>query len=198
VSDPSEGDGDPDEVPSEGSPDADEAERGTEKTEEPDLGEDDLAELDPDVVEKVAEETAGDDEGSDSGDGEDDARGDEGNSKGTSEGESGPFATSGEHTVGGIYCNALGAVATGTREKWGSGVDGDREEAIEEYASLAESLGLEGYVNEWYEQQGGTPEMSPGQGMVAMTGMFAVLVLMEDETMMDSAMDGGALAEVVA
>ena len=122
----------------------------------------------------------------------------EGSSEGASEGESAPFATSGEHTVGGIYCNALGAVATGTREKRGSGVDGDREDAIEEYASLAESLGLEGYVNEWYEQQGGTPEMSPGQGMVAMTGMFAVMVLMEDEAMMDSAMDGGALAEVMA
>jgi len=195
VSDP---DDTPDEEPSEESPEIDEVEQGTEKTEGPDIGEDDLAELDPDVVEKVAEETTGGDEGSESGDGEDDGEGAEGSSEGENEGASGPFATSGEHTVGGIYCNALGAVATGTREKWGSGVDEDREEAIEEYASLAQSLDLDAYVNEWYEQQGGTPEMSPGQGMVAMTGLFAVMVLFEDEAMMDSAMDGGALAEVVA
>jgi len=72
---------------------------------------------------------------------------------------------------------------------------------IDEYADLAKELDLDEYMDQWYrENLSGSSELGPGQGLVAMTSLFAVMVLVEDTEMLDGAIDsiGGATAEVEA
>ncbi|MFA9501550.1 hypothetical protein ACERIM_02090 [Natrinema sp. H-ect1] len=149
----------------------------------PELEEDAYAEVDPEIAEQVAAADAEDD-ADDAGDEVDvDDPADD------SDASDGADDSPNDLTPGHIYCKALGAGATIGQERMGSGVD-DRSESIEEYAALAKDLDLDDYFDQWYaENFGGDPDLGPGQGLVAFTSLFAVMVLVEDAEMLDGALD---------
>ncbi|DAC85266.1 hypothetical protein [Natrinema versiforme] len=150
---------------------------------EPELEEDSYADIDPEIAEKVA---AADAEDADGDDGSDDAV--DGGNDGDASDDAGDD-TPDNLSPGHIYCKALGAGATISQERMGSGVD-DRSAAIEDYAELAKDLDLDDYFDQWYaENIGGSDEISPGQGLVAFSSLFAVMVLVEDAEMLDGAID---------
>ncbi|ELY67707.1 hypothetical protein [Natrinema versiforme] len=147
---------------------------------EPELEEESYAEIDPEIAEQVA---AADTEEADGDDGADDA-GDAGDGS-----DGAADDTPDNLSPGHIYCKALGAGATISQERMGSGVD-DRSAAIEDYAELAKDLDLDDYFDQWYaENIGGSGEVSPGQGLIAFSSLFAVMVLVEDAEMLDGAID---------
>ncbi|WMT10374.1 hypothetical protein NP511_22855 (plasmid) [Natrinema thermotolerans] len=150
---------------------------------EPELEGDAYAEVDPEIAEQVAAADAEDNAG-DAGDEEDvDDPADD------PDAGDGADDSPNDLTPGHIYCRALGAGATLGQERMGSGVD-DRGDAIDEYAELAKHLDLDDYFDEWYaENWGGDPDLGPGQGLVAFTSLFAVMVLVEDAEMLDGAID---------
>jgi hypothetical protein len=155
---------------------------------EPDLSDEDYAEIDPDLAAKAAEATAEDvadavDDDEEPTDDKDDT---------TDDSVPDPSSKSGK-SPGTMYCRALGAAAYTARDRAGDGVDDDRKAVIDEYADLAEDLELDEYLDEWWEQNvGGADEMSPGQGLVAMTGMFAAMVVLEDPGIVDGALDAAS------
>jgi hypothetical protein len=151
-------------------PDGTDAEEGGE---EPDLDGDDYVEVPDEVAEEVAAETTA------STDDEDTDQDDDG---AETDNQADPL-TSGT-SVGDVYCNALGMGATLARDSRGSGVD-DRERQVDEYADMARQLDLDDFVNEWVEAHGGTDEMTPGQGIMVGTTMFAMAVLVEDPALAD-------------
>lgn len=158
-----------DDDPEEPAPDADDDGGG----DQPDLDGDDYVEVPDEVAEEIAAETTADDEEQD-----DDSEAEQtDDDSADSEGGTDPL-TSGT-SVGDVYCNALGMGATLARDSRGSGVD-DRERQVDEYADMARQLDLDDFVNEWVEAHGGTEEMSPGQGIMVGTTMFAMAVLVED------------------
>ncbi|OAQ52126.1 hypothetical protein HTG_14175 [Natrinema mahii] len=153
------------------------------------LEEDAYADIDPEIAEQVAEADAEDD---DEVDVDDPAEEPEDTDDSPSTGD--------RKTVGHVYCRALGAGAAISQDRMGSGVD-DRSAVIDEYADLAKELDLDEYMDQWYrENLSGSSELGPGQGLVAMTSLFAVMVLVEDTEMLDGAIDsiGGATAEAEA
>ncbi|WP_254763363.1 hypothetical protein [Natrinema marinum] len=158
---------------------------------EAELEEESYAEIDPEIAEQVA---AADSEDADGEDVDVDDPADEPN-------DTDERASTGDRkTVGHVYCRALGAGAAISQDRMGSGVD-DRSAVIDEYADLAKELDLDEYMDQWYrENLSGSSELGPGQGLVAMTSLFAVMVLVEDTEMLDGAIDSmsGATAEVEA
>ncbi|QCC57865.1 hypothetical protein NP511_04835 [Natrinema thermotolerans] len=154
------------------------------------LEEEAYAEIDPEIAEQVAEADAEDP--NDEVDVDDPAE--------EPDDDVGEAATGDRKTVGHVYCRALGAGAAISQDRMGSGVD-DRSAVIDEYADLAKELDLDEYMDQWYrENLSGSSELGPGQGLVAMTSLFAVMVLVEDTEMLDGAIDSmsGATAEVEA
>ncbi|WP_455448602.1 hypothetical protein [Natrinema thermotolerans] len=154
------------------------------------LEEEAYADIDPEIAEQVAEADAED--ADEEVDVDDPAEEQDDTSDTTSTGD--------RKTVGHVYCRALGAGAAISQDRMGSGVD-DRSAVIDEYADLAKELDLDEYMDQWYrENLSGSSELGPGQGLVAMTSLFAVMVLVEDTEMLDGAIDsiGGATAEVEA
>jgi hypothetical protein len=143
---------------------------------EPDLDGDDYVEVPDDVAEQVAAETAEDSDDPDDAD------------QATDDAEASDPLTSGT-SVGDIYCNALGMTATLARESRGSGVD-DRDRQVDEYADMARQLELDQFVNEWVDAHGGADDLSPGQGIMVGTSMFALAVLVEDPTLAEDLTDG--------
>ncbi|WP_049904676.1 hypothetical protein [Natrialba asiatica] len=154
------------------------------------LEEEAYADIDPEIAEQVAEADAEDPDKE--VDVDDPAEEQDGTDDSTSTGD--------RKTVGHVYCRALGAGAAISQDRMGSGVD-DRSAVIDEYADLAKELDLDEYMDQWYrENLSGSSELGPGQGLVAMTSLFAVMVLVEDTEMLDGAIDSmsGATAEVEA
>lgn len=146
----------------------------------PDLSDDDVATIPEEVVEQ-AEEAGGDDADSDADDGSD------------TEGSDDVPTTSPDarKSVGDVYVRAMGVTGAVARERAGEGLDGDREEIVDEYADLARELELDEYMDDWYaEHVGGDGEMSPGQGLVAMTGLFLAMVALDDPSMVSGALEG--------
>lgn len=156
------------------------------------LEEEAYAEIDPEIAEQVAAADTEEDTDSENVDVDDPADEPDNTSESTSTGD--------RKTVGHVYCRALGAGAAISQDRMGSGVD-DRSAVIDEYADLAKELDLDEYMDQWYrENLSGSSELGPGQGLVAMTSLFAVMVLVEDAEMLDGAIDsiGGATPEVEA
>lgn len=158
----------------------------------PDLDGDDYADVPEEMAAAVAEDTTPDD-----GDG--DASADDGGAAAADaddadagEGAQDPAdaLTSGTR-VGDVYCNALGMTATLARDRRGSGVD-DRERQVDEYADMARQLDLDDFVNEWAEAHGGADELTPGQGILLGTTMFALAVVIEDPQLADELGQGVA------
>ncbi|WP_336001444.1 hypothetical protein [Halorientalis halophila] len=127
-----------------------------------------------------------DDTGDDQDDEQDDA--DDAQEEGA-DGPSGLDPDGMQTSLGDVYCNALGMGAAISREKWGS-LEGDRSEAMEDYADLARQLELDAYVDEWLKQQGGIDQLGPGQAALLMSLMFPVLVCMDDPDLAQNAMEG--------
>ncbi|SES70513.1 hypothetical protein [Natrinema hispanicum] len=168
------------------------ADTGDEPKPEDALEEEAYAEIDPAIAEQVAAADTEDTDDDDGVDVDDPADEPDETTESTSTGD--------RKTVGHVYCRALGAGAAISQDRMGSGVD-DRSAVIDEYADLAKELDLDEYMDQWYrENLSGSSELGPGQGLVAMTSLFAVMVLVEDAEMLDGAIDsiGGATPEVEA
>lgn len=145
----------------------------------PDLADEDYVDVPEEMAEAVAAATSGDEQG-EGGDGEGSESSDE---QADEQQEGGPL-TSGT-SVGDVYCNALGMAATLARERKGSGVD-DREGQADEYADMARQIELDTFVNEWVEEHGAADHLSPGQGVLVGTAMFAMAVLIDDPELADA------------
>jgi hypothetical protein len=145
----------------------------------PDLEDDDLVDVDEDMAAAVAGESADQDETNQEGDDADEQ--DDAGDESPSPTETLTTGTS----VGDLYCNALGMGATLARETKGEGVD-DRDESMEEYGDLARQLELDQFVDEWVEQHGAADELTPAQGIAVGTGMFAMMVLVDDPTIAEN------------
>lgn len=156
-------------------PSSGESAGASEQADEPDLGDDDYVHVDPDMAAAVA----GEDEEDDQEDGDDSD--DDGGSSSKSATETLTTGTS----AGDIYCNALGMGAAVARESKGSGVP-DREAAMDEYGDLARQLDLDDFVNEWVREHGGADELTPGQGVMIGTAMFAMAVMIEDPAIVEN------------
>ncbi|ELZ07332.1 hypothetical protein [Natrialba aegyptia] len=164
--------------------------RDDDREDEESLEEDAYADIDPEIAEQVAE--------ADAEDADDEI--DVDNPAEEPEDTDDSPSTGDRKTVGHVYCRALGAGAAISQDRMGSGVD-DRSAVIDEYADLAKELDLDEYMDQWYrENLSGSSELGPGQGLVAMTSLFAVMVLVEDTEMLDGAIDSmsSATAEVEA
>jgi hypothetical protein len=160
------------ETPDDGDVDEEVDPAGPEDPEGPDLEDEDLVDVDDEMVEAAAEATTS----------SDDDQEDAGDQDGVDDGEESQSPTETLTTgtsVGDLYCNALGMGATVARQQKGSGVD-DREKQIEEYGDLARQLELDEFVDEWVKQHGAADELTPAQGIAIGTGMFAMMVLVED------------------
>lgn len=157
---------------------------GPDDPEGPDLGEDDMVDVDEEMAAAVAESTSSDDDERESTSND----GNESESSSTSSSESSPSPTETLTTgtsVGDMYCNALGMGATLARQRKGSGVE-DRDAAMDEYGDLARQMDLDKFVNEWVEEHGAADELTPGQGIAIGTGMFAMTVLVEDPQIVEN------------
>jgi hypothetical protein len=142
----------------------------------PDLDEDDMADIPDDVVEQVAE--ADQDDSDDAGD--DEATED---TPHTSDVPSDPENVS----LGDVYCNALGMGATMAKDKHGEEVQ-DFESTMDQYAMMARQCDLDKYVDQWAAQHGGA-EMTPAQGILVGTAMFAMSVAASDSELASNAME---------
>lgn len=174
MSDPDEEDTGADDQPKGG-----DAEGADDPEEQPDIDDEDLVDVSPEMAEQVAQETTSNDDQAEGGDGDGDDGGDDTSDDG---GESSPLTTG--TSVGDIYCNALGMSAAVARDRRGSGVD-DCEQAVDEYADMARQLELDQFVDEWVEAHSGVDELSPGQGIVVGTMMFSMMVMVEDPELVD-------------
>ena len=160
----------PDEAPEEGA-------EAPDSEEQPDLDDEDLVEIDPEMAEAVADE-------GDESDGSE-SEGDDSDTSAESETSDTTTTLTTGTSAGDIYCNALGMGAAVARESKGSGVE-DREAAIEEYGDLARQLDLDDFVNEWIREHGGADELTPGQGLAVGTAMFAMAVMVEDPAIVEN------------
>lgn len=148
----------------------------------PDLDDDDLVDVDEDMVAAVAGKSDDDEDESDVDDEQDTDR-DGGDNSGSSKSPTETLTTG--TSVGDMYCSALGMAAATARDSYGSGIN-DREAEIKSYADDARLIGLDDFVNEWMQEQGGIDELSPGQGIVIGTAMFAMGVMIEDPALAEN------------
>lgn len=95
-------------------------------------------------------------------------------------------------SVGTIYCNGLGMSAAVARARYGSAEDDDREKLVDEYASMAEELQIDEYVDQWLEEHGGVDQLSPGQAILVSTILWGSLVAMDDPEMLENALEEGS------
>lgn len=146
----------------------------------PDLDDEDYVDVDEDMVAAVAGDDD-DQEDTDSQDTDDQTEEDDDSSTSKSTTETLTTGTS----VGDMYCHALGMAAATARESYGSGVD-DRQDAMEQFSDDARQIGLDDFVNEWMQEQGGIDELSPGQGIVIGTAMFSLGVMIEDPALAEN------------
>jgi len=77
------------------------------------------------------------------------------------------------------------AAAVG-RDRYGSGVDEEREEIMEEYAEMAHQLELDIYVDQWVAEHTGADELPPGQAILLSTTIFGCMVMMDDPTLAET------------
>lgn len=140
--------------------------------EQPEIEDDELAEWEA-VGDSVDEDPDEDDDEQDD---------DEDTADSTGMDEFDPSRTS----IGDVYCNALGMGAAVARDRYGD-LDDERTAAMDEYADMARQLDIDDYVDDWMEEQGGIDELSPGQGAMVMSVVFAVMVAVEDPALAENA-----------
>jgi hypothetical protein len=145
----------------------------------PDLDDDDMVEIPDDVVEKAAEADAEDGE-----DAVDEADEESDDQVPTADAGAGDVE---DVSLGHVYCKALGMGATIATEKHGEGVD-DFEQSMEQFSMMARQCDLDTYVDQWAAEHGGA-EMTPSQGILVGTAMFAMGVAASDSTLATNAME---------
>lgn len=166
--------------------DVDEDEPVGDADEQPELDDDEMADISS-VAAEIEEETSagdGDDrEESDDGDGQEDS----------SDGEldSPTSLTDGDRTTpGDIYCNGLGMLAAVGRTQYGSADESQRKDLMTEYGDIARDLEIDQYVDQLLEEQGGIDELSPAQALLATTMMWGGMVAMDDPEMLEGIRGG--------
>jgi len=141
----------------------------------PDLDDDDMVDLPDDVVQKAAEADPED------GEGAVDEADEESDDVPTAD------AGAGDVSLGHVYCKALGMGATIAKDKHGEGVD-DFEQSMEQFSMMARQCDLDTYVDQWAAEHGGA-EMTPAQGILVGTTMFAMSVAASDSALATNAME---------
>jgi hypothetical protein len=160
-------------------PDTDDSE------EQPDIEDDEMADISA-VAEQVEAEAgaAGDDEDDEEPDNTD---------------EEPDLALNAEEdrtSIGDVYCNVLGMGAAVARDQYGSGLERDRKDVLDEYAETARNLDIDDAVDDWIAEHGGPDSLSPGQTIIVMTVVWGGMVVMDDPAIIENI--GGEDAEVDA
>jgi len=138
----------------------------------------DLDDLDDEDLEEVADEVAEDtsDDQKDEGDQSDPQK---------TPGDSTPDDLQDDLSVGHVYCQTLGVSAAVLVDRYGEAESG-RDDLVDEYADLAKQTDLDHYMDQWFQEQMGESQMSPGQGLVVGTVLFGVLVLANNPEVADA------------
>lgn len=90
----------------------------------------------------------------------------------------------GDISVGHVYCRTLGVGAAVLVTRYDENED-DPDELVEEYAGLAKQTDLDQYMDQWFAENMGGAEMSPGQGLAVGTCLFFAMVAMQNPAVMD-------------
>lgn len=147
---------------------------GDDEEEQPDIADDEVADLSA-VAEQVEAEagSAAGDEAADQADAE--------------EPTLDPDAD--RVSIGDVYCNVLGMGAAVARDRYGSGLEQDRKDALDEYAEIARDLEIDQAVDDWLEAHGGPDQLTPGQTIIVMTVVWGGMVVMEDPAIIEGVAD---------
>jgi len=90
----------------------------------------------------------------------------------------------GDISVGHVYCQTLGVSAAVLVDRYDD-PDDDRDKLVDEYADLARQTDLDVYMDQWFEENWGTSEMSAGQGLAVGTCLFFAMVAMNNPAVVD-------------
>jgi len=78
------------------------------------------------------------------------------------------------------------------KDQYGSGVDGDRKDVLDDYAEIAKDLEIGQAVDDLIDEHGGPDSLTPGQTVIVMTTIWAGMVVMEDPEILEGlAQEGG-------
>jgi len=161
-------------------PDTDES-TDQEEPEQPSIDEGEMADLDSIAEEVEADAGAGDQDGEGDVDDQEDADLD--------------LDEDADRTsIGDVYCNVLGMTAVTAKDRYGSGLDKDRKDALEELAEIARDLEIDAAVDDLIEQYGGPDQLTPGQTVIVMTIVWGGMVAMEDPEILEGLADEGGPA----
>jgi len=149
-----------------------------EEPEQPSIDEDEMADLDS-IAEEVEREA-----GAADGDQEDVDDPDRESSKDLE-----LDADDARTSIGDVYCNVLGMSAAVAKDELGSGLEGDRKDALDEYADIARDLEIDEAVDDLIEEYGGPDQLSPGQTVIVMTVVFTGVVAMDDPEILEGLAD---------
>lgn len=152
----------------------------------PDLGDDDYATAPSvdDLDEETAAEIANDVAAESSAEADDDS--DEGSETPSQDVQDvAESVAEGDVSVGHVYCRSLGLGAAALANRYDDASDDEMEALIDEYAALAKQTDLDQYMDQWFEQQTGRAEMSPGQGVVVGTLLFVAMVAIQNPAIAD-------------
>ncbi len=97
-----------------------------------------------------------------------------------------PDADTDRTSIGDVYCNVLGMGAAVARDQYGSGLDRDRKDVLDEYADIARDLDIDDAVDDWIDQHGGPDQLSPGQTIIVMTVVWGGMVVMDDPAIIEN------------
>lgn len=159
---------------------------------EPDLDEDDYAaapsvdDLDEDTAAEIADSVAEESSAETDDDGDEDSEQGAKDIEDVAEG-----VAEGDISVGHVYCRSLGLGAAALAKRYDDVGDDEMEDLVDEYAALAKQTDLDQYMDQWFEQQTGRAEMSPGQGVAVGTLLFVAMVAIQNP-----AIAGGLATEV--
>ena len=164
---------------------SDETPEAEDSEEQPDIEDDEMADISA-VAEQVEAEAgaAGDEEGDDSPPDTAD------------ESDLALDAEEDRTSIGDVYCNVLGMGAAVARDQYGSGLEQDRKDVLDEYADIARDLDIDDAVDDWIAEHGGPDALSPGQTIIVMTVVWGGMVVMDDPAIIENI--GGEDTEVDA
>ena len=155
------------------------------KQEQPTIDEDEMADMDSIAEQVEADVGAGSDDLDENADEQDDA--DDAGQDLTAPGAS-------RTSIGDVYCNVLGMGAAVTKDRYGSGIEGDRKDVLDDYSEIAKDLEIDKAVDDLIEQHGGPDSLSPGQTVLVMTIVFWGMVAMEDPSIIEGLADEGGIS----
>jgi hypothetical protein len=159
------------------SADAEAVDEGGGREDEPEIDEEDVADIPDDMADELADVAAPDesDEGGSESGGEDE--------------ELDPSLQNA--SIGNTYCKMLGMVGGTVAANYDA--DADRESEAEEYEQMARQLDLDALMDRWVAEAGGVEELPPGQAVLVSTGLFGGLLVVDHPELADDLLnnDGG-------